>query len=491
MQKPHPTPERPTSDRRRIGWALALATVFLSVLVLVPSVETQSARRTDVPARPPGAATGAAEPDPAAASGREALPARTVGPRRTFAEFVAELVRLGLETARAVAANDLAAAEASDRQARRLFDELLQQIPDVGPPALALYLDQPIGSTDDADRMRQTIARLCIEAALSAMHAAGPTRRNGLDAFVGAMLAALPGGAQVARDLGSGLLVDKPYLGVAHEVTLLELSRLAAEDRFSVEIAAALLTTLWRNLEAAGIRDRGQLASLAMLMLQSGTPSEIIAACRTLLADARFRDLVIDCVRNKKDRALAQAVAMAAAEGLAAREALPVIRTMHALSSSVTAALIALGSRDPAALQDAYELALADDVGADFRSELVSGAGFATSAAGLELARLALMNDPARSVRERAMFVLTARAAEAAGEQAIATLLDDPLFVSDPRHLGAAVSALANLESAGLIQAIDRLGQRLTNLPLRDFDRERLQQILARALPGGATSAPR
>ena len=68
----------------------------------------------------------------------------------------------------------------------------------------------------------------------------------------------------------------------------------------------------------------------------------------------------------------------------------------------------------------------------------------------------------------------------------VSQMVEDAAARGDANQLGSAVLALENLERAGLINAIDRLGQRLRACPaLRQGDRDNLERILARALPGG------
>ncbi len=140
-------------------------------------------------------------------------------------------------------------------------------------------------------------------------------------------------------------------------------------------------------------------------------------------------------------------------------------------------------------LADAYRELLATDTQPAFRTDLVAGVGFVSSAAGREIAELALRNDPAPEVRIQAAFALTAIGDAGAGERAIASLLDEPRIAGDPHRLGALVLAMQNLEAAGDVNALDRLGQRLRTMPLSPAGREQLEAMLARALPGGRYSA--
>jgi len=101
---------------------------------------------------------------------------------------------------------------------------------------------------------------------------------------------------------------------------------------------------------------------------------------------------------------------------------------------------------------------------------------------------LAQSSDPAPEVRAQAMLTLTATATLTHGEQACQRALDDPAIGGDPGRLALVFLALQNLEAAGLTNAVDRLGQRMRAAPLREDTRLQLEQLLARALPGGQTS---
>jgi hypothetical protein len=414
-------------------------------------------------------------------------------PPPTFAEFVERLVAHGLDTARHHAAGDFEAARASDAGARATFTEMMDRLPDAEAEALAAIADTPppAGATDAPGHLRRRVWGLALDAGLQRRHlrAVDAATRTPLDSLVAAALTALPAGEALAAELGLGHLADRPYLGSAHETAVLELAALAGEGRFPMPVATALLTTLWRNLEAIGARTSGELLSLALLLLDDPNTSKRVSACRQLLGDPRFRPLVLEQLQRRRDAGLAREVAMAAAQDLPPADALEVLRVAHPLAGDFVAPFLVLGSRDAELLQREYEQRLAGDVDPRLREALVGGAGFGGSPRGIELARLAFDSDPDADVRLRALFVLTGNAADALGEQTIATALDDPRIRDDPRRLHALVLALGNLERAGAVNAVDRLGQRLRACTaLTAAAREDLDQLLRRALPGGRTS---
>jgi hypothetical protein len=303
------------------------------------------------------------------------------------------------------------------------------------------------------------------------------------------MLALLPTSDALATELGNGQLADRPYLSLAHEPAVLQLVAMAGEHRFPAATAEALLTTLWRNLQAVGARTSDELAGLSLLLLQEGNESERRAARRRLLLDDRYRSVLLDHVRASKDRTEAKALALIAAEQLPPKTALEVLTLAVTVGAEPAAAFVVLGRRDPATLQQAYEHSLASDVEPKLRDLLVAGIGFSGEPAAIEVAKLAQQSDPDPEVRLRGMFALTANAPAALGEAAIQRALDDPQIGNDPQRLSAVVLALDNLARAGEINAIDRLGQRLRMTSgLTTGARLELEKILARALPGGRTS---
>jgi hypothetical protein len=149
-----------------------------------------------------------------------------------------------------------------------------------------------------------------------------------------------------------------------------------------------------------------------------------------------------------------------------------------------------LGFRAPELLADSYRELLASNTQPGWRSDLVTGIGMTTSPLAIEIAQLALENDPSPDVRLQAMFALTSKRQAELGERALQQVLDDPRIAQDPLRLGAVVLALQNLEAGGNSNALDRVGQRLRGLPLAEGSRQTLEAILARGLPGGQTSVP-
>src|SRR5690606_25082774 len=130
-----------------------------------------------------------------------------------------------------------------------------------------------------------------------------------------------------------------------------------------VEIVAALLRTLWQNLERSGARTSDQLASLALLYLEDGNAARRIAAMRQLILDDRYRDLVVHEVVRTADAELAGQIAATAARELSPDDAMGVLRTLQSVDGvSLLGPFVVLGSRDPGLLLDAYERTLADGV---------------------------------------------------------------------------------------------------------------------------------
>jgi hypothetical protein len=156
----------------------------------------------------------------------------------------------------------------------------------------------------------------------------------------------------------------------------------------------------------------------------------------------------------------------------------------------MAAAFLTLGFRAPERVADRYHELLASNTNAEMRADLVTGVGMTNTPLGLEIAQLAMHDDPSPDVRVQAVFALTARRDAELGERALMQALDDREIASDPLRLGSMVFALQNLALAGDSNAVDRVAQRLRALPLRADSRQRLDAIVQRSLPGGRTSAP-
>jgi hypothetical protein len=494
------------------GWAAVGAMVALLVLLRAgpadaptPIEQTRvAAGDAAAPAEAGDAAADAAAPD----QRREVAPPEPGDAALDFDGYVARLLALGQETTRLAAAGATEAAKQNDERARALFDELTRRIADADERALAALCGAPAAAatdpttdpttdpatdptTDVTAAQRAQVLALILQYGLRRRLAA-PDRAP-LDALVAAVLAALPGDAGLARRLGLGLLADEPYLDLPHEQAVLSLAQMSGDGLVPSDVATALLTTLWHNLQRAGRRSSDELATLCLLLLGDGNAGERLAACRQLLGDPRYRLLVLEHLRTTPDARLAREVALAAVQDLPPAEAFTVVVAAATAGGAAAnadhapgavAPFLALGHRDPQLLQREYEQRLADDVEPRLRELLVAGAGFGGDPAGIELARLAFDADPDPEVRLRALFVLTGRAADALGEGAMARALDDPRIRDDPRRLSAVVLALENLARRGLVNAVDRIGRRLRACALDASSRQALEATLASALPG-------
>lgn len=493
--RPRSVRMRPRRRRRQlpfVPWLLAAAFLAAGALLL----PLPQPRR----ALPPVAANAAALPA-AAAAPVAAPPQRLVAEpppppaeaaTRTFAWYVEQLVAIGATTSRLAAAGDEAAARQSDEAAQALFAEMLERIADADEQALAAIAGgaMPPRTAPPPEQLRWRVYALTVDAGLQRRFAAvAAAGRQRLDHLVTAILALLPQDPALAANLGRPCLCDRPFLGAAHEAAVLSLCAEAGQGGIDAELATALLLTLWRNLVEQGARGEAEVANQALVLLADANACLRAAACQLLLQQDRFRELVLQQVRERQDPALARQLAMAAAGDMPPATAVAVLRRLQATAGDLMPAFLLLGSRADGVLTAAYEQTLADGVDPQFRAELVSGAGFAGSPQGLQLAQLAFASDPHPEVRTRALFVLTGNAADALGERSVDAAIDDAVAREDRRELGAIVLALENLERAGLVNAIDRLGQRLRACPLlRDGDRANLERLLARALPGGRTS---
>jgi hypothetical protein len=463
--------------------ALAFAFTTASFWPRVPVPEGRSAPPAPAATVPAAAAPVAVEHE------RSAVPGEPAPVPWTFEQYVEHLVELGLQTSGHAAAGRKDLATASDQEARRLFAEMLERIDDAPERALQVRSAAAAETVDPREALRQQVCTLAIDAGLQyrlARSEAGDPREP-LDQLTAAILGVLPAGGVLADQLCHRFLIDRPYLAACHEPAVLDLMALAGEERFPRDLAASLLLTLWHNLEHTGVRSGDELAALALLLLDDAKAPSRLAACMQLLsvAGGRFRDVVLERVRASKDRELARDLCMAAAKNLPVAAALPVIEDLGRTGAETTGALLFAAWRDAPALIATYEHRLADGVNAAFRAELVTGLGYADTPDALASVRLAFRSDPDLNVRLRAMFALTGKTANALGEQALQDMLDDPRSGGDPHALGAVVSALQNLERAGLVNAVNRLGQRLRTCNLEDIDRQSLERLLARALPAG------
>lgn len=496
----HPTPRRRRSGRHLLALSiLLLGAMLLGIAVRWPQPEPAAAA-----ASPPADAAPAPAMDPATAGALSAAslppPERTpvanddALPLPTFEELIERLVTIGRRTAERAQADDIDAAQASDAEARALLSALLLRFHDAGERSLAGLAGLPdagSGAADARDPARRVVLQLVLAADLARRHeqAIAAKDRSRIDPLVESLLGVMPQSAGTT-EVGVHLLGDEPYLQAAHERAVLALVQLAGAGDFPREVAARLLSTLWDNLQRTGERSSDELSRLALLLLADDDATERLVACRQLIADPRFRALALAWLREHGDRAVATDLAGVAARELAPDVAWSVLRELAPILSRATGAYLVLGSRAPELVADAYRELLAANTQPDVRTDLVAGVGFTGSEQAVAIAQLALHNDPSPEVRIQAGFVLTATGDAEAGERALHLLLDDAAIAGDATRLGAVVLALRNLEASGAINAIDRLGQRLRGLPLRDADRQSLELLLARSLPGNASPTP-
>jgi hypothetical protein len=472
---------------------LAGTTLLAAVLFWPATPPTQAAAtgapRSDGTAVPTSAPTLAPVGEPAAepAVAREAaVPPADAPQLPDFTTCIEELVDIAERTSAFVAEDEVAAATASDRLAQERFATLLERFPDAGERALHLLAGLATGSDERRDVGRRHVLRLVLGAVCTRRHTAagGDDADRSLADLVQTMLDVLPQDEPLAATL-MPLLADQPWLDARHEPSVLGLQRLASEGGFSAERAARLLLTLWRNLRARGGRSADDLTRQALLQLADPDLSQRLAAARQLLESPAHHALVFAWLRERKDQEVAEALGGLAANELPPPLALRTLRELAPLVPRQTHAFLALGFRAPDLLADTYRELLASDTHPTLRAELVTGAGMGSNQADGDLATLALHSDPSPDVRLQAGFVITARGDAEAGERACDVLLDLPKVAQDPLRLGAVVMMLQNLEAAGHINAVDRLGARLRTLALSDSSRLQLDSILARAIPAG------
>ena len=412
-------------------------------------------------------------------------------PAASFEDLIEQLVSVGVRTAEFAQQDEIDAARSSDQEARTLFSELMERFPDAGEHGLAMLAGLPDPTVDPRDHGRRIVLKLVLATACARRHTAANAAadRSRIDPLVQSLLDVMPQAPAIA-DTGAEVLVDRPYLRLVHEPGVLQLIRLAGAETFSRSIATQLLLTLWDNLQKAGERSSEELSRLAILLLADADPSQRTAACRQLLADPRYRSLVMSWLRERNDQTVASEVAGLAARELPPGDALQVLRELAPILPRAPGAYLVLAYRAPDVVADSYRELLASNTQPGVRSDLITGIAMTPSALGLELAQLALQNDPSPDVRLQAVFALTTKPQAELGERALQQILDDPAVAQDPIRLGAVVLALQNLEAGGNTNAIDRVGQRLRVLPLSESSRQTLASILARSLPGGQSSQP-
>lgn len=490
------TNQAQNTTRARIAMLLPIALLLATALTIamlprfVRSDAPSAAPSEAVPTTPAAATTVPPTDTSAAVERSVATPhSPTAAPNddAAFAARIDELVATGIRTTLLAQADDHAAATRSDDDARRQFAELMERFPDAGERALALAITLP-APTAEADPTigHRTVLHLVLAADCSRRHADRTAARDdgtAIDALVHAALDVLPSGP-AAQDVAGRALTDQPYLHAVHEPAVLGLVQQAAAGTFPRPLATKLLLTLWHNVQRLGERSSDELSLLALSWLGGDDPSRRTAACRQLLGDPRYRALVLSWLREHDDRAVAAELAQVAAMDLEPTAALGLLRELTPLLPSAPNAYLVLGFRAPEALAHSYRELLASNTQTQVRADLVTGVGMTTTPLGLEIAKLALANDPSPDVRIQAVFALTARRENTLAEAALNQVMDDPLVAQDPTRLGALVLALQNLEAADDPNVMQRVGQRLQTLPLAESSRQMLAGMLARAIPG-------
>ncbi len=447
---------------------------------------------TQAPSAPgdtaPASRATAAEASAEAPRNAAPLPATAAAPAPTFEERIDELVRLGQQTAAFAAQDDPDAATESDRIARARFTELMERFQDAGERGLGM-----VATLHDAKEPethgRKIVLQLVVFTECERRNAAAATLKNRarLDPFVQSILDSLPM-HEAATAVGAFALVQRPFLRACHEPGVLGLVQLAAEERFSREVATRLLLTLWDNMQLAGERTSDELSRLALLHLEHGDPSQRTAAYRQLLKDERYRNLVLAWLREKNDQGVAHELANLAANELPPKDAIALLRELSPVLSDQATAFLTLAFRDGNTVADGYRELLAANTHPTLRRDMIIGAGMPNTPLALELSLFALENDPAVEVRVHAVMSLSGRTDAEVGERAIQRALDDPAIANDPVRVGEMVFALQNLEARGHTNAVDRLGQRLQSMTMLSQSKELLARILSRSLPGGLPS---
>ncbi|MGK0301577.1 MAG: hypothetical protein ACI89X_002456 [Planctomycetota bacterium] len=419
----------------------------------------------------------------------------TTKPPLVFAQCVAQLCAMGLRTAELAQEDEVEAAQQLNEEVRELLGNVLNQFADAGERSLAMLIEMSGGPEIDKrpaiDNTKLSVLQLLLQAELTRRSQLADIAedRSRINALVQTILDSMPIGS-LTTQMGERCLYKAPYLRVAHEPSVLNLLRLAAKDEFPRKVATNMLMTLWDNIKAAGERSSDELTQLAMLQLDSSDASEIVAACRQLLADKQYRAVVLNWLRERKDMQLALEIAQIAAKELPVNDGIAVLGELASLLKHTRGTYMSLGLRSPHAVSEAYRRHLAANTQPDIRRELLMGVGMIPNAAGLPVAELALANDPSPDVRIQAMYVFTVHATPEACEQAINQLLDDPEIANHQLRLGSIVLALQNLEK-GDPNRLARLGARLQSLPLAGYSRVKLKEILDRVLPGGAPASGR
>ncbi|MFO1053608.1 MAG: hypothetical protein U1F36_15445 [Planctomycetota bacterium] len=477
--------------KSRRGRALATLGIAAAILSLwcwpdseVDPVEAEDGPPQRIETTAGNSAVERVTPADGAAPARSLVASPTPAAPADFDEFVKRLVDLGLELVGVVERREEGRARALDTQARRILVEIANAFPDSGEKSLSRSaVLPPIDATIEQTVRRQVLQRLLaddLDRRFTLSEKGGP--RAGLDSLVDGMLRLVPKDAAVAEMLGANLIVGQPYLGPAHEEGVLHVLEESREQPWLERVACDLLRTLWRNLEKTGARTRADLASLALLFFDDPSAARRNAALHELLREPRLRHLVIDRALRSGDPEFAAQVGTAAATELDPTTALDVVRQLRGVGGSrMLAASVTIGTKAPERVRRAYEEALGDGREPGFRADLLIAGTLTNDADSLELARIAMREDPDPMVKNRALMALTGCPDGNVGEGALSAWLDDPRLGSDPTAVQGAVDGLENLAVIGDANAALRIGRRLLDHPLLgSADKARVREILAR-----------
>lgn len=422
------------SSRRRTAFAAAIAAAvaLTALLFLLREGMVSPVRAAVDEARQDGAWM---PPPPSASPEREAghlVPdAPTTPPvdaKRTFDAIWRDLVA----TATPGEAMHDALADAADERKRLgdLVAELLTAVPDVVPPVLTRLHGLASPWSAAGDRIAARLAVVVFDITLQQMaHEVRDGSSSRVAVTVALLLDAMVAGPDFAG-LVADVLADAPYLDASHEDRLLALARAARDElQFLADPVRRLLVTLWSNRSQAG-----DATAVADLLAWFGDPEAGVlgeAALQRLLAEERYRMLVVERLcREKRPQAMTMA-AMHVVRTLPAAAAIEVVRSLQTgfPEHSLFAAYGWLAAADPGALHAEYERCLADGVLPRHRAELVSALGtIGQGEPGLRVAELALRADPDRRVRSTALLAWCNRAPIGEAAAALDRATGDPAF---------------------------------------------------------------
>lgn len=475
---------------RRTTLAMLAALVAVVVFGLLRPIRVESGVAAEVPLAKPVPApmtTASAPTRTAVPTDRETKSAREVD----FDATLARLVELSMRANEELARGELDKAKVTDVEAAELVKGLLEFVPDYELRALHA-LTGSAGSADPRATMtRHVLERLLYFGLQKLATLAQVGGRSAFDGFLLALLESSLLDEQVAEIIAR-LLVDQPYLGVAQEVEVMRLIELVPTHPWLAEPMRRLLLTLWRNLEAGGVRPRDGVETMALMLKDDTNPARRAAAIERLMlsGDRNLVDFVLRDVEEQRDAKRAADLAAPAATHLPPDQALEVVQRLRAVAQRpLTVSAIELSRRDGALVRTRYQELLASQSRADLRADLVMGLGCNPSSDNLAVANTALQIDPDPQVRRRALLAITGNAASALGEQAVsAALADRELCGPQGERLSVIVAALDNMARQGEHDAVARLGRQLgQRRDLAPEVRSELERLLAE---GPATVRP-